>query len=267
MALTNVSIPVSASAVVESNSFVATIPWFNFFSLLSTQLNAAIAVINTVPGLNVFTLATQPTLGPTDAGYLGFVSDYSHWARWTGAVWMRLDDAPGLFHDCIADPGVGYALCNGVGTTLLVFGGATLTTSAFVPPDMVSTPTYKKSIAAYTGTITPKAGTTGTGTTGTGTTGTGTSGAAGAHNHTGATGNHTHPIGAPSTRSDVSIGGATQVVTAIFADTNNATAPISTEADHQHSVPGLSVPGLSVPALAVGSIEMTQLGLLPYVRR
>jgi hypothetical protein len=39
------------------------------------------------------------------------------------------------------------------------------------------------------------------------------------------------------------------------------------ESAHTHSVPSLSVPSLSVPALAVGSIDMPNLGTLPYVRR
>lgn len=262
MALTNVSIPVSAAPVVEPNSFVATIPWFNFFSLLSTQLNAAITVINGVPGVNVFALAGQPTLGAGDAGYLGFVSDYSHWVRWTGAIWMRLDDAPGIFVDCAADPGVGYAPCNGVATTLLVFGGAALTTSAFTPPDVVGTPAYKKSIAAYIGTINAKAGSTGTGSTGTGSTGTGTTG-------TGTTGSSTDTFttstGDTSTPPAGTVAAGTNISLATHVHTGTTNG-------HTHTVPGLSVPALSVPslsvpALAVGSIEMANLGVLMYVRR
>lgn len=243
--------------VVDPRTGILAEVWRVFFQGVSTLA----VTVNGIPGQNVYPLASQPSLGPADAGYIAWITDYLHAVYWTGAIWQF---APGdvgnlFFRDYAGTPQEGtgaWALCDGSATTYLQVGGATLLAAAFTTPNLSGTASYKKTAAAYSGTLTAASGTTGTGTTGTDTTGTGTTG-------TGTTGTGT-------TAND----GATFAPT-IFSATDSA-ASINTTA-HTHSipglsvpglsVPGLSVPGLSVPALAVGSIDMAHLNVLPYIRR
>lgn len=220
---------------------------------LQAGINAFLTVAHEVDGTQIAasqgqilgqlsgTLAEAPLgLSADDNGLLYFVTDYHQLVRWDGsaAVWkFAPGHGNGYFRDFgITPQEVGWALCDGSGTTYLVVGGATLTTASFTTPNLSGLPAYKKSAAAYTGTVVAAGGSTGTGTTGTGTTGTGT------------------------TAND----GGTFAPT-IFNAADTA-ASINTTA-HTHSIPGLSVPGLSVPALSIGSIDTAHLNVLPYFKR
>lgn len=205
----------------------------------------------TVTAVRSFALAVQPTLAAGDANSFWLVTDYAHLVYWDGAAWQWADgDRPGRFGDFDSDPGIGWGLCDGSTYTALVVG-ATLTTRNIVTPDLKGTPAYKKSAAAYTGTLKAASGTTGTGTTGTGTTGTANTGDTSVA--------HTHSPGA-------GVLGGTQPAVGAW-DTSVVSTGMSANDPHHHSVPGLSVPGLSVPALGVGSLDMARLDVLPYVRR
>ena len=207
-----------------------------WFLGLSGPLAQIQTVVNNSLGTNFLTLASQPSLGAGDTGYVMFVTDYAHLVYWDGAAWQWMDgDRPGRFDDFAAAPGTGWALCDGSATTFLVVGGATLTTSAFTTPDRVGTPNYLKSAAAYTGVINAKGGSTGTGTTGT--------------KSTTLSGN----TDAESGTQTVQAGAGATVPAA--PHTHGTSLIIAVAHDH------------SVPALDVGSIEMANLATLPYVRR
>jgi hypothetical protein len=225
-----------------------------WFQQQAGNISAMASSLNTVPGVNLFTVATQPTLAAGDVGFVGIVTDVNHITWWDGASWQPWGNDQAGFYDLpVAPSGNGWQLCDGTATTYLVFG-ATLTLVAFTTPNLIATPAYRKAAAAYTGTINAKGGSTGTGTTGTGTTGTGT---------TGDESSHTHLIPSVSIQSGGVgglVGGSTASI--IFPGATSFGGSV-----HNHSVPGLSVPGLSVPALGVGSIEMANLGCLPYFRR
>lgn len=100
--------------------------WLGFFQSLLTAVSRA-------AGENLFTIATQPTLGPTDAGYIGLETQFGHLLRWTGTAW---EFAPGdggngyLLGFPVAPQAVGYGLCDGTVYTYLVVG-ATLTTATY----------------------------------------------------------------------------------------------------------------------------------------
>lgn len=261
-------------AAINSGGPVENI-WLQYFLQELGQLTALTAIVNAVPGVNNFTVATQPALGPSDAGYLLWLTDYKHLLRWTGATWEFFGDSSnGFIGDFVIPPQTGlWQLCDGTVTKYLTLG-ATLTETSFTTPNLTGTPAYKKAAAAYTGAINAKSGSTGTGTTGTGTTGTDVTG-------TGTTGNesaHTHGPGTFNAASINLTGGqATAGVTAGFTASSTTISSVITGTSgagsaHNHSVPsltvpGLTVPGLTVPALAVGSIEMANIGMLPYLRR
>lgn len=108
-------------------------------------------------------LAMAPTdLGVDDTGFLLNVSDYDHLMRWTGATWEFApgDGGSGYFMDFALVPAsvVGWALCNGVQTSYLAVVGGNLGGVLFTPPNLVGTPSYRKSGAAYSGVITTGGG-------------------------------------------------------------------------------------------------------------
>lgn len=250
-------------AAVELQTGTFTEVWRKFFEQVSGQQAAIIAAVNAVPGVNVWALAAQPTLGPADAGYLAFVTDYGHFVRWTGTVWQFApgDVGNGFFRPFAITPQeVGWQLCDGTATTYLVVGGATLTTAAFTTPALTTSPAYLKTGAAYTGAAVAKSGSTGTGTTGTGTTGTGTTG-------TGTTGAPTAGVAIGHTTTPTIVQSGTGVTVSGFLTGNVIDDGVQTHPIPGLSVPGLSVPGLSVPALAVGTIDVEHLVVLPYFRR
>ena len=222
-----------------------------WFQQQAGNISAMASSLNTVPGVNLFTVATQPSPGAGDVGFVGILTDLNHFVVWDGSAWQPLDGGAGYFAmRPVAPSGSGWQLCDGTATTYLTYG-ATLTLTAFTTPDLISTAAYLKSIGSYTGTINAKVApsSTGTGTTGTGTTGTGTTGSS--------TDTFTTGQGAQSL-----IMGAGANLTVTAAHTHSGTTD-----GHTHTVPGLSVPGLSVPGLSIGTIEMANLGSLVYFRR
>lgn len=110
-------------------------------------------------GQAVGTFGEQPTgLTIDNDGMLYFVTDYGHLVRWNGTlgVWNFApgDVGNGFFRDyAIVPQEAGWALCDGSVTTYLVVGGPTLTVANFTTPNLSGSPAYKKSAAAYTGTI------------------------------------------------------------------------------------------------------------------
>jgi hypothetical protein len=236
--------------------------WYFNFQNLASQLANLQAVANNAFGTNVFALADQPSLGVSDAGYVGFVSDYAHLVYWNGTAWIFLDGVGGYFTPFALAPGTGWAACDGSSVNILQVG-ATLTTTAVTTPNLNGSAAYVKSAATYSSTINAASGTTADGSTGTGTTGTGTTGTGTTGTGTTGTGSFT---GQPTATVTVQSGsGAT-----VAGQTH--THPIPALSVPGLSVPGLSVPGLSIPSLtvaglAVGTIDMAHVGAPFYVRQ
>lgn len=244
--------------------------WQRFFQNLSVQLQNLQAVANNAFGTNVFTLADQPSLALSDAGYVGFVSDYAHLVYWTGTAWIFLDAPGGYPVPMFVTPGIGWAACDGSDVDILTIG-ATLTTTTVTTPNLNGSPAYVKSAASYSSTINAASGTTGSGTTGTGTTGTGTTG-------TGTTGNesdHTHEVSGTTSNDGIGAVESGTNINVLAADhphdhTFDVTSGKGTA--HHHSIPGLSIPGLSIPSLTVaglgvGTLDLAHVGAPFYVRQ
>lgn len=127
-----------------------------YFLRFLESLKFLAVIVNGISAVNRWPLASQPSLGAADAGYLAFVTDFGHYCRWTGSVWEFLpgDVGNGFRRDFAITPQeVGWGLMNGSTYSYLVVGGATLTTANFTTPNLTGSPAYHKSIAAYTGTI------------------------------------------------------------------------------------------------------------------
>jgi hypothetical protein len=200
------------------------------------------------------TLAEQP-LGLTidDAGYIFDVTDFGHRVKWSGALWGFApgDNGSGYFDDFAITPQAsGWALCDGSTVSYLVVGGVTLTTANIVLPNLSGSAAYRKSAAAYTGTIVAAAGSSGTGTTG------GTSPA------TDAQGGHTHTFtsGGPDSTGPLTAGGAQTYSTGIHVHSGTTAA----DGSHTHTVDSHTH---TAPALGVGTLDMAHLNVLPYFRR
>jgi len=254
------------SPITQGAVGILTQRWLDYFNRLNPALLSLQATANNAFGTNYLPLASQPSLGSSDAGYVLFVTDYAHMVYWDGSAWQWLDgDRPGRFSDFYADPGVGWGLCDGSTYALLTVGGASLTTTNVTTPNLSGTAAYKKSGAAYTGTITAASGSTGTGTTSTGTGNTGT-GSTGTNTMTipGTTTNGPSSLYAPNVVPVWTSGGSNTPPSASHthdAPSQNVTVP-------SLSVPSLSIPSLSVsvPALGVGTIDVSRLHVLPYLR-
>lgn len=137
--------------LVETGSLLLTVPWDHFFQALATLA----ITVNAIPGTNLFTLAAQPTLGAGDAGYIGWVTDYGHAVRWTGAVWQFAPGDPGNGFWAVrpvAPQEVGWQLMDGTVTDYLTVGGATLTATPYTATN-VPAGTFLKVLAAYTGVV------------------------------------------------------------------------------------------------------------------
>jgi hypothetical protein len=150
-----------AGGIANPNDGKILYPAYQFFLNLVTFIGSLVSAVNAAVGVNRFTLAAQPPLGPADAGFLGFVTDYGHFVAWDGAVWSFApgDVGNGFRRDfAIVPQEAGWHLMDGSPTDYLVVGGAALTSAAYVPPNLTGTPAYPKSAAAYTGAITPAAG-------------------------------------------------------------------------------------------------------------
>ena len=227
--------------VVDTRTGVLTKIWLYLFQGLSTQVQALQVIANSTFGTNLFTLANQPTLGSSDAGYVGFVTDYAHLVYWDGSAWQWLDgDLPGRLAFWSSAPATGWGLCDGTSVDLLTIG-ATLTTTAFTTPNLKGTAAYLKSGSAFSATVQPASGTTASGSTGTGTTGGGTTG-------TGTTGTGTTGTGTTG------VPDATVLV-------NSGSGVYAAGTTHTHSIPGLTVPGLSVPGLSIPGLSIPGLSV------
>lgn len=225
--------------------------WYFNFQNLASQLANLQAIANNSFGTNLFALASQPSLAASDAGYVGFVTDYRHLVYWTGTAWIFLDEPGGRLESRVADPGAGYQLCDGSSIGVLTVG-ATLTTTSVTTPNLSGTAAYLKSASSYSATVhaasgSTASGSTGTGTTGSSTTGTGTTG-------TGTTGTGTTGTGTTGTGSFT--GQPSNTVT--VQSGSGATVAGQT---HTHSIPGLSIPGLSIPGLSVPGLSVPSLSV------
>lgn len=132
---TNVIAPGQQLVDLKSGGMLQT-PFVGYFAPLDNFLASVQAALGPVLGVNQFAFAAQPALGTSDAGFVGFVTDYRHLVLWDGAAWQWLDgDQPGKFVHYSADPGIGWQICDGSATNFLVVGGGTLTTSNIMLPN------------------------------------------------------------------------------------------------------------------------------------
>jgi hypothetical protein len=107
------------------------------------------------------TRANAPTnLTPAELGALFFITDFGHVVRWAGTAYEFADGGNGFFQDFAVAPSLGWALCNGGATTYLTVG-PTLGEANITLPDLAGSPAYRKSGAAYTGSILAASGSTG----------------------------------------------------------------------------------------------------------
>jgi hypothetical protein len=100
-----------------------------------------------VNGLFIEELANIPTdLGADDEGFLFYASDYAHTWRWDGSAWAYApgDRVSGEFAYFSADPGVGWAMCDGSSVTRTLTDA---TTASITLPDAQGV--YIKAAAAY----------------------------------------------------------------------------------------------------------------------
>lgn len=117
------------------------------------------------------TLANIPMdLTAYDTGFLFYGTDYAHTWRWTWITgppahgqWEYApgDRASGEFAWFASDPGTGWKLCNGTGTTRT---NADASTTAFATPNLIGV--YPKGGSTYTGGVVSAVGGTVSGTTG-----------------------------------------------------------------------------------------------------
>lgn len=247
---------------------------YRFFLDLVTYITSLVQAINAAVGVNSFTLAGQPALGPADAGFLGFVTDYGHFVKWNGVVWSFApgDVENGFRRDfAIVPQGVGWQLMDGTATDYLVVGGAALTTLPYVTPNLTGNPAYPKSAAAYTGAIVPANAPAMTGQTAD----------ESAHTHvvpdqnTADESAHTHNV--PGQNAQI-VSGGVGANTESAAPTTPLTAgvvAVNTGAGtaHHHDVPSQATQAGSAHHHAAGTLaadatgEPVHVGWLPYWRR
>jgi hypothetical protein len=174
-----------------------------------------------------------------ESGFLFYATDYAHTWRWTGLGWEYApgDRASGEIGWFAADPGTGWALCNGTGTTRSLPNAGT---AAFTTPNLIGR--YGKGAAAYTGASLP----------GSGGSLTGAMAAAGDHAHTIPT------FLTDNNGSSVTVQGGTGALVAPVAHQHyvSTNPPTSTTGSHTH--------GLGT--LAVSGGEPAHIDLLPYYR-
>jgi hypothetical protein len=228
--------------------------WRRFFELLAATVTSQGASLSAVPGVNRFDIATQPALGASDEGYLGFETDTRHLLRWTGTVW---EFAPGdvgnlFFRDFAGTPQEsGWALCDGSTVDYLTVG-ATLTLTSITLPNLSGTAAYRKSAAAYTGSIAAAAGSSGA----TAPALSGSTATEGAHTHTGTTDNTANAVG------DVRTVGAYDQYG--FGTTQHShTFTTGAGSAHSHGVGTLAV---ASHTHGPGTIDPAHLDVLPYFR-
>lgn len=228
------------------------------------------------------TFANVPTdLGADDAGFLLQITDYGHRVKWSGTAWDFAPGDPGnaYFQDFAVAPSTGWKLCDGTATTYLTMG-ATISATAFTTPNLSGSPAYRKSAAAYTGTI---AAAVAPGLSGdTGSTAPGISGST-------ANANATISGQTASATDTITTGGPNQTATSVAYSAGSGTLPASPTHDHTgttdghlHGVGTLAVDNhlhakgtLAVDSHlhGVGTLaadatgEPARLGVLPFFRR
>jgi hypothetical protein len=108
-----------------------------------------------VSGVMRADFASEPTdLGANDEDLLWSVTDYSHLLRWTGTGWEFADGGGKYIADFVGAPDAnGWQLCDGSATHYLHITGGAVSEVAFTTPNLTGSPAYKKSGAAYSGTI------------------------------------------------------------------------------------------------------------------
>lgn len=95
------------------------------------------------------------SLGTNDANALFHITDYAHFARWSGTAFRLIDGQGGYIVDSTTALGSGYQLCDGTATDFILDNTSNLAVSPITTPNENGNPnTYHGSIAAYTGTIT-----------------------------------------------------------------------------------------------------------------
>lgn len=96
-----------------------------------------------VSGTYAAALASIPTLGTNDAGFLFAVTDYAHLLRWSGTTWSFApgDGGSGMLALFEVDPGTGWHLYDGSTVNYLKADG---TTGSVTLPDLAGTAAYLK---------------------------------------------------------------------------------------------------------------------------
>lgn len=122
-------------------------------------------VVATVSGAKVWKFAagsftaaraSYPSdLGTNDDGFLFYINNYAHLARWDGTAWRLVDGGGGYFVDSAIALGTGYQLCDGTVTDYISNNTTNLAVVSFTTPDENSgaAGVYHESIAAYTAAI------------------------------------------------------------------------------------------------------------------
>lgn len=181
-------------------------------------------------------LAGMPTdLGANDEGFEYYATDYEHVYRWTGSAWTfgDTDEGSKFFRDFAGTPNKGkWQLCDG---STVNYAKADGTTASFTTPDLTAG-VYRKSAAAYTGTV--NAATDGT-----------------ASGSTDAEASHTHSVtipgettSGPSATVGAASGGGVTVAHASHAHTTSGgTVSSAAGSSHDHTLSSVTVSG-SEPA-------------------
>jgi hypothetical protein len=200
-----------------------------------------------VSGMMRNTLANIPTdLGTNDKGFLFYGTDYTHTWRYTGSTWeyAPCDRISGEIAWFTADPGTGWALCNGSATTRTT---ATASTAAFTTPNLIGA--YAKGAGTYTGGVAAAIPGTVSGSTG-------------------SESAHTHGVTTAAVQS-----GLGDIDSPIYAVSAGSGINVRNEW-HRHNVPGQTVTSGTGSAhshgtgtLAVSASEPAHVDLLPYFRR
>lgn len=241
---------------------------FGQMDSLTTEVDTLATVVNGLPGVNRKTYAELNALGlgASDEGYLAFEYTYNHFVRWTGATWQFFGGDVGnkFRRDFMGAPQeLGWQLCDGTVTDYLTLG-ATLTVTAVTTPNLTGTPSFHKSIAAYTGALEAAIAPSLSGSTGSaGTTVSGTTGTESAHTH-----GVTLTLGAATVTNNASAGLDFGAANALHLHSASGTSDAGSA--HSHGVGSLSADAHThgVGSLAANSAARPpSIGWLPYFRR
>ena len=151
---------------------------------------------------SLFTLSSvvQTGIPPTaPSGTILWVSDFDHIIRYNGSGWQMIDGGNLRISFCVADPGIGWHLCDG--STVAYLNANCVSTSLITLPDLrtAGSPAFFKTGDTYTGSVVAAVTPTATNPSPTGTPSTTTSFTQGAGaTVTVASPTHTHTIGNPT---------------------------------------------------------------------